>query len=235
MAAATRSPGTGKTGRTKNGAGKFTRAPALEPVRLHGLEDAPAPDTAGTFEGLHFDRESFDGTDLQGSTFLECEFSAVSMTDTALRGARFVECRATGLYATVFRAPRATFRDVVLAGSRLGSAELYDNGWNSVHVDGGKLDFVNLRSSRLTDVLFSNAIIGELDLEGVHATRVAFRNCRIGALNLSGAVLQDVDLRTTEFRSITDLPGLSGATVDASQMMMLAPLLAANLGLRVEG
>jgi uncharacterized protein YjbI with pentapeptide repeats len=207
----------------------------LDPVRLNGLTDAPAQEAGDTCEGLRFDGESFDGMDLQGSTFLECEFAAVSMMDTGLRGARFLECRFSGLYAPVFRAPRSTFRDVVLEGSRLGSAELYDSGWNSVHVDGGKLDFVNLRSSRLTDVLFSNCRIEELDLDGVHATRVAFRDCTIGSLNLSGAVLQDVDLRTTGFRSITHLPGLSGATVDEAQLMMLAPLLAVNLGLRVEG
>ena len=221
MGAATRRPGSG------------TKPPALDPVRLHGLTEATAPSAAGTFEGQLFTGQSFDGTDLQGSTFSECEFSSVSMTDTGLRGSRFLECRSAGLYAPVFRAPRSTFRDVVLEGSRLGSAELYDNGWHSVHVDGGKLDFVNLRSSRLTDVLFTGCIIEELDLDGVQATRVAFRDCRIGSLNLSGAVLQDVDLRTSDFRSITHLPGLRGATVDEHQLLLLAPLLAANLGLRV--
>ena len=220
--------------RTSAANGK-TRAPALDPVRLHGLAAAQSPESAGTFEGLHFDGASFDGTDLQGSTFLECEFSSVSMTDTGLRGARFLECRSAGLFAPVFKAPRATFRDVVLEGSRLGSAELYDNSWDSVLVDGGKLDYVNLRGSRLTDVLFSGCSIEELDLDAVQAVRVAFRDCRIGALNVTGAVLQDVDLRSTEFRSVTHLPGLSGATVDEDQLMMLAPLLAANLGLRVEG
>jgi uncharacterized protein YjbI with pentapeptide repeats len=217
-----------------SGSGK-TKQPALDSVSLQGLEEAQAPEGAGTFEGRRFDRASFDGADLQGSTFLECEFQSASMTDTSLRGARFLECRSSGLYAPVFRAPRATFRDVVLEGSRLGSAELYDNGWNSVHVDGGKLDYVKLRNSRLTDVLFTGCTIEELDLDGVHATRVAFRDCRIGDLSLTGAVLQDVDLRTTELRSITHLSGLRGATIDDGQLMMLAPLLAANLGLRVEG
>lgn len=202
---------------------------------LHELTDAAAPEASGTFDGLRLDGQSFDGFDLQGSTFSECEFLSPSMSDTALRGARFLDCRFSGLYAPVFRAPRTTFRDVVLEGSRLGSAELYDGAWDSVHVDGGKLDFVNLRSARLSDVLFSNCTIEELDLSGVQATRVAFRDCRIGSMDLSGAVLQDVDLRTTEFRSITHVPGLGGATVDEDQLSMLAPLLAAALGLRIEG
>ena len=47
---------------------------------------------------------------------------------------------------------------------RLGSAELYESGWQSVRIDGGKLDFLNLRGSKLTDVLISDCIINELDL-----------------------------------------------------------------------
>lgn len=203
-------------------------------MQLVDLRDAAAPEHPDTFEGLRFNVEAFDGINLHGSTFTECEFTGVSMNDTELRGARFLECRSAGLYAPVFRAARTTFRDVVLEGSRLGSAEMYDSSWTSVHVDGGKLDFLNLRNARLNNVLFTGCIIGELDLGGAKAARVAFSNCRIDSLNLSGAALTDVDLRTTDFGSITHLPGLGGATIDDHQLRLLAPLLAQNLGLRVE-
>ncbi len=36
-----------------------------------------------------------------------------------------------------------------------------------MHINGSKLDFVNLRNAALTDVLLSNCIIGELDLGSV--------------------------------------------------------------------
>lgn len=198
------------------------------------LTEAPAAASPDHYEGLHFDKVSFDQASLQGSTFQECLFTGVSMQDTQLRGVRFLESSFSALYAPVFSAPRATFRDVLLEGTRWGSAELYDSTWTSVHVDGGKLDYVNLRSSRLEHVLFSDCIIGELDLAGVTASRVAFRNCRIGSLALTDARLRDVDLRSTELRSLTSVTGLKGATVDGSQLLELAPLLAAHLGLRVE-
>jgi uncharacterized protein YjbI with pentapeptide repeats len=64
-----------------------------------------------------------------------------------------------------------------LGAARLGSARLglawfglvetYEARMRSMHINGSKLDFVNLRNAALTDVLLSNCIIGELDLGSV--------------------------------------------------------------------
>ena len=130
-------------------------------------------------------------------------------------------------------AARTALRDVELGNPRLGSAELYESGWQSVRIDGGKLDYVNLRGSKLTDVQISDCIIGELDLGSCTATRVALKNCTIGALDLSGARLRDFDLRGTDFRTISGLDSLSGLVIDDYQLTLLAPLLAAQLGIVV--
>ncbi|MEO2095698.1 MAG: pentapeptide repeat-containing protein, partial [Brachybacterium sp.] len=82
---------------------------------------------------------------------------------------------------------------------------------------------------------FEDCTIDELDLGAVTASRVAFVNCRAGSVALPHARLEDVDLRGLEMGSIANLEGLSGATLDAAQVTALAPLLAAHLGLRVEG
>lgn len=198
------------------------------------LTEAPAAASPDHFEGLHFNKVSFDQAPLQGSTFQECQFTGVSMHNAQLRGARFLESSFSRLYAPVFNAPRAAFRDVLLEGTRWGSARLDDSSWTSVHMDGGKLDYLDLRNSRLENVLFSDCIIEELDLSGATANRVAFRRCRIGSLDPTDARLRDVDLRTTQLRLLTRLDGLSGATIDENQLMELAPLLAAHLGLRIE-
>ena len=40
---------------------------------------------------------------------------------------------------------------------------MYEGAWHSVKIDGGKLDFLNLRGSKLTDVVITGCIINELD------------------------------------------------------------------------
>ena len=215
-----------------------TREPVIDPLRLQDLSDGSsvAPGRPGSHqEAIAWSGGSFAGLDLHGAVYTECSLESVSLDSADLTAARFLETRLENLYAPVFRAARTTFRDVELTNPRLGSAEMYGGGWNSVRVDGGKIDYLNLRGSTLTNVLVSNCIIGELDLDGARLNRVAFRDCRIDSLLLgNGGSAVDADLRGSEFRSISGLAGLKGFTVDDTQLLQLAPLLAAQLGLRVE-
>ncbi|PNI07245.1 hypothetical protein CXX84_16805 [Arthrobacter sp. AFG7.2] len=214
----------------KAGAAKITA-----PVRLENLTDQPAPDfhRGERYDGGRYSRFEANGLDLGGTDFAECEFQGVSFNDTQLRGSTFRDCILGELYAPVFTASRSTWRDVELRNPRLGSAELYESGWHSVRIDGGKLDFLNLRGAKLADVLISDCIINELDLGSATGTRVALKNCTIGSLDVSGAKLKDFDLRSSEFRNISGLGSLGGVVIDEYQLGLLAPLLAAHLGLTV--
>jgi uncharacterized protein YjbI with pentapeptide repeats len=222
-------------GKTSRGKALKVTPPRLTPIQLEGLLDDDAPDfrSGDRYDAVRYSRADADGLELSGIVFADCEFSGVSFNETQLRGASFRDCLVSEAYAPVLTAARSTFHDVEFSNPRWGSAELYDSGWQSVKIDGGKLDFVNLRGSRLADVLISDCIINELDLGSVMAARVALRNCTIGSLDLSGAKLKDFDLRGTDFRSISGLDSLAGVVIDDYQLGLIAPLLAAHLGVVV--
>lgn len=210
-------------------------APRVSPVELNDLEDQaePAFRPGDRHDGTLFSRASADGLDLGGSVFAECRFDAVSFNDAQLRGVSFRDCVLSELYAPVFRGARSTWHDVELRNPRMGSAELYETGWQSVRIDGGKVDFLNLRGAKLTDVLISGCIINELDLGAAGATRVKLEDCTIGSLDLAGAKLKDFDIRGTGFRKVSGLGSLSGLVIDEYQLGLLAPLIAAHLGVTV--
>lgn len=215
--------------------GPDAAAPRLTPVRLENLTDIAVPDfrRGGRYDGERYSRVAADGLELGGTDFAGCEFSGASFNEAQLRGSTFRDCILAELYAPVFRAARSTWREVEIRNPRLGSAELHESGWQSVHIDGGKLDFLNLRGAKLTDVLITGCIINELDLGSAAATRVALKDCTIGSLDVSGATLKDFDVRGTEFRSISGLGSVAGMVIDEYQLGLLAPLLAAHLGLTV--
>lgn len=185
-------------------------------------------------EAERFTRDDLTGYDLTGSSFVECEFEAVTFSGTQLRGARFVESRFTDPFAPTFLAARTTWRDVSVENPRWGSAELFEADLTAVRISGGKIDYLNLRTSRLTDVVIEDCTITDLDLGGCRGTRIALRNCRIGTLDLTRATLQDVDLRSTEFSTVNGLDGLRGATIDDYQLSLFAPLFATHLGVSVQ-
>ncbi|MFP5312672.1 MAG: pentapeptide repeat-containing protein [Actinomycetes bacterium] len=209
--------------------------PRLSPVNLHDLEDFPeaALLRGGRYENAQFNRVAADGLDLGATVFAECRFDAPSFHETQLRGASFRDCILAELHAPVFHGARSTWREVEFRNPRLGSAELYESGWQSVRIDGGKVDFLNFRGAKLTDVLISGCIINELDLGGASATRVKLEDCTVGSLDLGGAKLKDFDLRGTEFRKVSGLGSLAGLVINEYQLGLLSPLIAAHLGVTV--
>lgn len=218
----------------KKAAGPKVAAPRLSPVVLEDLAERP-PEflRGGRYDGGRYSRVAADSLELSGADFAECEFEGVSFNDTQLRGAGFRDCILGELYAPVLRAARTTWRDVELRNPRLGSAELYESGWQSVRIDGGKIDFLNLRGAKLTDLLITDCIIDELDLGSAAGTRVALKNCTIGTLDLNGSKLKDFDVRGSGFRSISGLGSMAGMVIDDYQLGLLAPLLAVHLGVMV--
>ncbi|MBG0740159.1 pentapeptide repeat-containing protein [Paeniglutamicibacter antarcticus] len=211
------------------------QAPRLSPVHLHELRDATDSSflSGDTYDGERFDRPTLDGLDLTASDFIDCEFQGATFHQAQLRGVRFRNCILADSFAPVFTAARSTWRDVVVTAPRWGSAELYDSTWQSVRIDGGKLDFLNLRTAKISDLLISDCIINELDLGGSTVSRMALKNCRIGTLDVSAAKCTDLDLRGSEFSAIHGIGNLAGAVIDDYQLGLLAPLLAGYLGISV--
>jgi uncharacterized protein YjbI with pentapeptide repeats len=211
-------------------------APRISFTEPGGLRDADvqAIEPHESREGERFDGGDLTAVDLGGASFMECVLDAVTLTDTGLRGARFVDSLVSASFATSLIAARSTWRRVRIENARWGSAELFDSEFESVTVHGGKIDFLNLRGARLTDVLIENAQITELDLAGFVGTRVAVRNCRIDTIDLTRATCLDVDLRESTFSRVVGIQGMRGTILGEDQLTEFAPILAELLGIRVE-
>ncbi len=222
----------GSTAR-KNG----TVAPMIDRVELPDLAPGRATDlTAGRGDlvGRTYADLVLDGLDLAGRDLDGCRFEGLTVGDWELTGSTVVEVLGDRLEVTTLTGHRPDWRDVRLGASRIGSAELTDGRVRSVRFTGCKIGFLNLRGSELSDVEFVDCTIEDLDLVRARATRVAFGGSRLGRLDLSGATLRDVDLRGAEFGDLTGWEDLRGITVSSAQLHLLAPALAARLGLRVD-
>lgn len=209
------------------------RLPAFQAPQGRPSGDLTALDLDGRSDGLLFDSDDADGQDLEDTVFTDCTFRRVSLQGADLNRSTFGNCDVTDLSAASLRAPDSSWWNTRLERTRIGSAELHGATLRAVLFDGGKLDLVNLRGAKLRDVVFRSLIVDELDLGEVQAERIAFEDCRIGTLALHGARLKDVDLRGAVLAGLSGVAGLRGATVGELQLQDLAPLLAAEAGLRV--
>ena len=184
-------------------------------------------------EGERYDAVDFTDADLEFTSFTSCAFQQVRLNEARLRGARFAEVPLDEVDAAVLAAPRSSWRNVQLTGSRLGSVQLYESTWRSVTIERSKIDYLNARSAQWQDVRWHDCTISELDLGQAVISRMAFEDCRIGTLHAGQAHLADVDLRGAELRVLEGLAGLAGSWITESQLAALAPQLAAHLSISV--
>jgi uncharacterized protein YjbI with pentapeptide repeats len=184
-------------------------------------------------EGVSFGDLTLPELTMPGAVANVVRFTGLSAQECDLTGSRLIEVDLDRVHLPVLKAARAQWRDVRLNG-RIGGLEAYEAQWRSVHFVGCKLDYVNLRGAELLDVAFTDCVVGELDLLDARVRRLAVDGTRVTHLNVRGARLTDVDLRRGQLDGLDGLMDLGGATVSRHQLSLLAPLLAEQVGIRVE-
>lgn len=212
-----------------------TKSPQIAALDLGQLVDGDPAElrTKAYVEAARFADLVLPHLDLAGAELVAVQFRGVSADETDLRGARLSEVELDQIDLPVVRAARSQWRDVRVTG-RIGSLEAYETDLRSVHFVGCKLSFVNLRGAELMDVAFTDCVIEELDLVQAKARRVRFSGTRIGQLDVQHGALHDVDLRGAELQGVTGVAHLRGATFSPHQLDRLAPLLAQEIGIKIE-
>ncbi len=81
---------------------------------------------------------------------------------------------------------------------------------------------------------FRDCSLVEADFADAALDTVRFERCRLNAAGFRDARCRATDLRGSSLEDVDGAGGLAGATIDAVQLMELAPALARHLGLRVE-
>ncbi|CAM3766125.1 pentapeptide repeat-containing protein [Tsukamurella ocularis] len=210
-------------------------APKISPLRLGDLEEGNTDELmpGDTEDRRRFAGPTVQGRDLSGITFSECELAGWEVRDALFTESAFLETRISALFATGFRATRSTLRQVEVDDARIGAVELMDAKLRSVVFTDVRLGFVNLRGAGLTDVVFRGCVLDGVDAADATLNRVAFEDCTAGELDVTRANLQHVDLRGLQLERIRGLEGIAGATMSHLQVVGLAEVFAAHLGVNV--
>ena len=208
------------------------------PERQISLRDLAAFDgdlleTRHDYEAIAFVDRDFTGQDATDARFLECRLERCCLDGLSMRRARIVESLLADVHGASVDLTDSIWRDSRMSGGRLGALTLAGATWTGTRVRGSKLGFVSFAGARLEDVVFEECEIGGLDARSAQLRLVAFVGCTVDELNVAGATLSKVDLSGARLRSLIGVESLRGAIVSHQQLLDLAPLLAAQLGLEV--
>jgi uncharacterized protein YjbI with pentapeptide repeats len=187
------------------------------------------------YDAIVFAERDFTNQDASDARFLECRLERCCIEGLTLRRARIVDCQLADLYGASVDFSDSTWRDSHMTGGRLGAMTLPGATLTGVRLQGIKLGFANLAGARLEDVVFEECEIGSLDARSAQLRSVAFVDCAVGELNVAEATLAKLDLSGARLRTLVGIESLRGAIVSHEQLIDLAPLLAAQLGVEIRG
>ena len=213
-------------------------------MKLPDLADLPyarallphdgALDAEREYDTVLFERAEYHDPRMPNAHLLECAFQQVSISDGQLQRAslRDVWLRDVRLTGTSFA--ESTWQDVIVIGSSLAGVQVYGAELRRVVFSGCKLDSVNFRASRLTSVTFRNCVLSDVDFSGATLTQCSFGGSALTRADLSKVTMDRTDLRNAELGLIIDADSLRGAIISSGQLAVVAPVLAATLGIVID-
>jgi uncharacterized protein YjbI with pentapeptide repeats len=172
----------------------------------------------GNYTEVHLDQVEFDGAEATSAKFIESALTGVTLADYGLE--------------------RVRFSDVWLSRNRWVGVRLIEAEWLDVSMLDSSLAGVQAYGSRgatLTDVVFEDCELNELDCAGAALTNVTFAGTAVRNARMSQVKCKKVDFRGARELDVADgADSLKGAIVDERQLMELGPALAAALGIMVK-
>jgi uncharacterized protein YjbI with pentapeptide repeats len=213
-------------------------------MKLPDLPDLPyaralirhegALDAEREYDTALFERAEFDKPQMPNAHFLECAFRQVSIADGRLSRAsiRNTWMRDVRLTGTTFA--EGAWLDVTVISSSVAGVQIFGAALRRVVFSGCKLDSVNFRATKLTDVTFHNCVLRDVDFGGATLTRCSFPGSALTRVDLSKVTMDRTDLRDAELGLIIDADSLRGAIISSGQLAVVAPVLAATLGIVID-
>ena len=210
-------------------------------MKLSSPQLSPHPETATLDEFLEGDLESVL---LEDADATNCSVTALDLSDVRLEK----------MLLTAAQCERINARDVVVKGGDMSAANFSNGAWNRAEFINCRMTGVDFSKTALHDVLFRGCLLTMANFRFADLRRVKFIDCSMSEADFLSARLVDgvfetsnlesaifekaactkVDLRTSELIDLVGWKSLKGVTIDAVQLMSVAPHLANELGLRVE-
>jgi uncharacterized protein YjbI with pentapeptide repeats len=184
---------------------------SLTSVRLVGTDAS----------GLRAPNMSIEEAVLEKASLLEARLEKLGLMD--------VELKACDLSAA--RCSESSFMRVRIVGGRMTGVDLNQGTLTDVVFEDCKLDMANFRAAKLTRVRFVDCSLVEADFQMAELTDVEFQNCHLEKVEFHQCKLKNVDARTSQLLDIRGWQSLKGLTIDPIQATVIAPQLAAAMGL----
>ena len=197
--------------------------PVLELVALDHEE---------TFDGVRVEAAVLAGQRASGVTFTSCRLVDVQLAGSHLESLALTEVAVDRGDLSNVEARRAGLRVASLTGCRMTGIALTGATLRDVTIRSAQLDLASFAGARLTRVTFEDCVMRQADVMDAELESVRFHSCDMTEFDLRGAKLARCELRDCRLEGVRGADRLRGAAKPWSDIVGLAGVWAADLGIR---
>jgi uncharacterized protein YjbI with pentapeptide repeats len=164
--------------------------------------------------------------------------ASARLTDVDLSGSRvdhlnLVDAALARCNLANLQARAGEFRRVTVAASRLTGIGLTDAVLCDVAITGCRVDLASFAGARLTRVTFDDCVLAQTDLLDARLESVRFHGCDLRRADFRGAQLHRCEFRRSDIAGLEGVECLRGAAMELAEIVALADVWAAALGIAV--
>lgn len=166
-----------------------------------------------TFQTAKLTNDDLSGSRLEHLSLADRELNACNLANVQARGAAVTRATIETSRLTGIHLPEATLRDVTIQGCRV--------------------DLASFGFSRLTRVTFEDCLLAQTDFLEAQLESVRFHHCDLTRADFRGARLKLCEFRRNKLIDLQGVQSLRGAALEWLDIVEMAGVWAATLGIAV--
>jgi uncharacterized protein YjbI with pentapeptide repeats len=167
----------------------------------------------------------------KGVTFQVARLTDIDLSGSRLEHLRVLDGALSRCNLANVRARHADAERVVIETSRLTGIDLAEGVLTDVTFRDSRIDLASFGFSRLKRVSFEDCALSQTDFLEARLDSVRFSRCDLSEADLRGARMTRCELRDCELAGIHGVEGLRGAAMELSDIVAMAGVWAAALGI----
>ena len=183
---------------------------------------------------IHGFNQTIASIKVKALSIKESKMDNIVMQDVELRDCSLDDIIFSKNDLSALKVPMLSADRIEFISCRMSGIQIYEASLKEVFFKDTKLDLGNFRFSKLKNVIFEDCVLSEADFSGVEFNNTKFINCELDGADFSNTKITKLDLRTSRLLNIKGISSLKGATISPTQLIVIAPQLAVEIGLVVQ-
>lgn len=195
--------------------------------------DGAALEVEASFVEVELSGDSWPGEEAKDVSFKASRLANVDLSGAVLERLWLSHCELRGcnlanLQATAARVQKTRISDSRMTGIAFAEATLSDVTFSACRIDLAAFGFAALER-----VTFADCVLTQSDFLEARLQHVRFHDCDLTGADFRGARLEACEFRRSELTGLQGVADLRGAALEWPQIVELAGMWAAELGIGV--